>query len=278
MDTKIYIIALSFAAITLVVECGAKFPFGGWLDPTKLVYSNISQVPLKTQAGEGENLPAYHPPVYTPPADSAGIGGRVGGNGRSQESVTLFALVPDHLGLTIDPQPTLYWYLSNPTSGQLILTVHDTKRADPIVNTMLRPSRKGGIYSVPLQAFNITLRLNTEYQWFVKLVMNPQNPNQDVIAGGTIKRIVASERLRNKLKNAQPEHVTAIYSEEGLWYDALASISDLCKSSPKGNFYCLGRKELLEQVDLPLNFMEIAIAEDDISLSQDLVPSPSPIP
>jgi hypothetical protein len=185
------------------------------------------------------------------------------------ESVTLFALVPDHLGLTIDAQPTLYWYVSKPAPYPLILTVHDDKRAKPILETMLGTFPKAGIHSVPLKAFNINLELDTEYQWFVSLLMDPNSQLKDMVAGGTIKRIVPDPELRKKLKDAKPEHVTAIYSEEGLWYDALASISNLCETSPTDNHYCVGRKELFEQVDLSLDLMEIAKAEEDMTVPQD---------
>jgi len=267
MDTKIYIIAMSFAAITLVVGGWAEFPIGELGGPPNPVFSSVSQFPADANPKDnGKLFASSRSSVYKPPKGIGSPGGRVGGGGRGQETVTIFALVPNHLGLTIDAQPTLYWYLSKPAPVPLILTVNDDKRVKPILETILRTSPKAGIHSVPLKAFNITLELNTEYQWFVSLAMDPKSQSKDIVAGGRIKRIVPYEELMKKLKDAKPEHMTAIYSEEGLWYDALASVSNLCETSPKDNHYCVGRKALLEQVDLSLDLMEIAKAEEDITV------------
>ena len=108
--------------------------------------------------------------------------------------------------------------------------------------------------------------------------MDPKSQSKDIVAGGRIKRITPDEELKQKLKDAMPEHVTTIYSEAGLWYDALGSISNLCETSPKGNQYCLGRRELLEQVDLSLDLMEIAKAEEEIMVPKGFLPPPSLVP
>ncbi|UCE63444.1 MAG: DUF928 domain-containing protein [Nitrospirota bacterium] len=278
MNTNIYIIAVSFAAITLLVGGWGEFPMKDVGGPTGSAPSNVAQLPAKAKStGTGKPF-SYQVPVYKPPKGIGKPGGRVGGGTRGDESVTLFALVPDHLGLTINPQPTLYWYLSEPAPYPLILTVNEDTRAKPILETILGAPPKAGIYSVPLKAFDITLEMDTEYQWFVSLTMDPNSQSKDIVAGGMIKRIVPSEELRQKLKNARPEQVTAIYSEEGLWYDALASISNLCETSPKANHYCVGRRELLEQVDLSLGIMEIAKAEEAILVPQGTLSPPSPAP
>lgn len=251
MKTNIYIITLGFAAITLLVGGWGELPERVWGEPT----------------ATGTSF-TYKAPVYKPPKGIGNPGGRVGGGTRGDESIALFALVPDHLGLTINPQPTLFWYISKPAPYPLILTLNEDTRAKPILETRLGDSPKAGIYSVPLKAFDITLEMDIEYQWFVSLTMDPNSQSKDLVAGGRVKRIVPGEELRQKLKDAQPEHMTTIYSQEGLWYDALASISNLCETSPKDNHYCAGRKELLEQVDLSLGLLEIAQAEEVIMLPQ----------
>src|SRR5262249_9720599 len=53
-------------------------------------------------------------PVYKPPLRGA-PGGRVGGGTRGSGSVRdvfiLSALAPDHMGLTVAEQPSLYWFI-----------------------------------------------------------------------------------------------------------------------------------------------------------------------
>ena len=204
-------------------------------------------------------------PVYKPPKGIGAPGGRIGGATRGQDAFAIFALVPDHLGLTINEQPTLYWYLSESVSYPLVLTVNEVTQVEPIVETIITKTPKAGIHSFPLKKFNIKLALDKEYQWFVSLALDHENPSKNIIAGGRIQRVLPPESLLQQLRNAEPDQVTAIYSDAGLWYDALASISDLIESSPNDSEYRMGRKKLLEQVDL----MDVINAEENLNLSQD---------
>jgi len=219
----------------------------------------------KQSSEKSKHLSSLRLPIYKPPKGIGAPGGRIGGGSRGQEALALFALVPDHLGLTINNQPTLYWYLSQPVHYPLVLTVNDENQVKPILETILTTTPTAGIHSMPLQNFNIKLDLDREYQWFVSLAVDPENPSKNIIAGGRIQRVLPQEGLLQQLRNAEPHQVTAIYSEAGLWYDALASISDLIKMRPNDSDYRVGRKALLEQVDL----MEVAKAEENLTVSQD---------
>src|SRR5437899_2800630 len=67
------------------------------------------------------NVPIYKPPLRGAP------GGRVGGGtrGAPDRSVVLSVLTPDHSGLTTQEQPSLYWYLSQPTTYPIELTINE---------------------------------------------------------------------------------------------------------------------------------------------------------
>jgi hypothetical protein len=208
---------------------------------------------------------SFRLPVYKPPKGIGAPGGRIGGATRGQEALAFFALVPDHLGLTITDQPTLYWYLSEPVQYPLVLTVNDETQVKPIVETIITSTPRSGIHSMPLKNFNVKLAMDREYQWFVSLAIDQENPSKNIIAGGRIQRVLPPEKLLRQLRNAEPDQVTAIYSEAGLWYDALASISDLIETHPTHTDYRVGRKTLLEQVDL----MEVAKDEEKLTLPQE---------
>ena len=193
--------------------------------------------------------------------------GRMGVERSGQDAVALFALVPHHLGLTIQEQPTLYWYLSKPMPHplHLTLTVHNSGRGEPVLETVLEVVPREGIHSVSLQELNIRLDLHTEYRWCVKLAVDKRHPAGNVMAKGRILRTVPHENLLDKLRNAEPEHVTAIYSEAGFWYDALASISDLSGPGAKDTITHKKEKLIQEHVDL----MEIAKAEENTTVPED---------
>ena len=73
-------------------------------------------------------------PVYKPPRRGAPAG-RVGGGTRGIESdkPIIAALVPEQIGLTLQEQPSLYWYLSKPTEYLIEFTLIDEQSVQPIL-------------------------------------------------------------------------------------------------------------------------------------------------
>ncbi len=241
----------------------ALLGIGGWAGPTKGLFANhgdqASPIPHKVSEKQRDGL-------EVPGAPSAYERG-------GQDTLTLFALVPHQLGLTIQEQPTLYWYFSQPVPYpvHLSVTVLDNKQEEPILETIIQVVPKEGIHSVSLQDFNIRLDLDREYRWCVKLAVDKENLSRNVMVEGRIIRTVPHETLLQQLRNAEPEDLTAIYSEAGFWYDALATISELKWSPSVTRIAPKGEQRLLEQVDL----MEIAKAEENITVSKDSPLSPS---
>ena len=67
----------------------------------------------------------------------------------------------------------------------------------------------------------MSLKPDVEYQYFVAVVKNYNQRADDVIAGGSIKRVSASADVQAKLKQAGPVQAAAVYAESGIWYDAI---------------------------------------------------------
>src|SRR5512134_1193228 len=68
--------------------------------------------PPSVQTQTASTAPVYKPPLRGAPR------GRIGGGtrGTGLDSLALSVLAPDHSGLTIREQPSLYWIISNPTA------------------------------------------------------------------------------------------------------------------------------------------------------------------
>jgi hypothetical protein len=201
-------------------------------------------------------------PVYTPPPRGA-PGGRVGGSTRGIGTPpTLSVLAPDHTGLTTQEQPSLYWYLSKPTTYPVELTIIDNRAIQPLLERRLSGSLQPGVQRVRLADYGVRLSLGVPYRWFVALVVDPDNRSRDIIAGGAIERIAQPTELRAKLARAGKTRAPYIYAEAGLWYDALSAISDLIDAAPNDPALRQQRASLLEQVDLQ------GIAERDMRPSR----------
>jgi hypothetical protein len=191
-------------------------------------------------------MPVYHPPLRGAP------GGRIGGGTRGigDELIGLCALAPNHVGLTVQEQPTLYWFLSKPTKHPIEVTIILEEATHPLLEKSLTLPVQPGIYALSLKDLDVRLSIATPYRWFVALVPHPDRRSQDILAGGMIERIELSEALRVKLSQADRREAHQIYAESGIWYDTIMAISELIAGNPNDSTLRNQRAALLEQVGL----------------------------
>ncbi len=191
------------------------------------------------------------PPIYQPPLRGA-PGGRVGGGTRGigEELIALFALTPNHVALTVQEQPTLYWYLSKPAKNPIELTIISEKDTHPLLKTHIPLPSRRGLYPLRLSDFNIRLTTGTLYQWFLTLILDPNRRSRDIVAGAIIERVEVPKTLRSRLLKANREKIPHVYAAAGIWYDAFMAISNLIAEMPDNPVFRKHRAALLEQVGL----------------------------
>lgn len=188
-------------------------------------------MPLESYAGDTVSASEAPLPNYKPRKENAPRA-RIGGQNRGMESDTplLVALVPDHVAFTIKNDPSLCWYLSRQTSHLLTITLVDSRGIRPILEQSLPSPLGAGIHCTRLGDYCVTLREQEQYRWFVTLVLDPERPSRDVVAGGTIERISFSEACALDMPctwtSCDRETINR-YSESGLWYDAIACLLEL---------------------------------------------------
>jgi len=203
------------------------------------------------EASEQKSSPPVSPPIYQPPLRGA-PGGRVGGGTRGigEELIALFALAPNHVALTVQEQPTLYWYLSKPAKYPIELTIIIEKDTHPLLETRIPLPSQPGIYPLRLSDFDIRLATGTQYRWFLVLVPDPNRRSRDIVAGAIIERVKTPETLSSRLLKASREEIPHVYAGAGMWYDALMAISNLIADTPDNPAFRKHRAALLEQVGL----------------------------
>lgn len=192
-------------------------------------------------------VPTYKPPLRGAPASRVGGGSRGADSGAAPQ---IAVLAPDHTGYTTQEQPNLYWYLSKPVATRLEITVINDQSIQPLLEKKLEIPTQAGIQRLSLKELGVRLDSGIEYRWFVGLVTDPQQRSNDIIASGTIQRNEATPALREKLAKADKQAVPFVYAEEGYWYDAIASISELIAANPKDASLRQQRAALLEQAGL----------------------------
>lgn len=203
--------------------------------------SQVTPPEIQTQ------LPVYRPPLRGAP------GGRIGGGTRGPEGPvpTLVALAPDHVALTADEQPVLFWFLSASTTQPLEVTLVDDRVVPPLLAVRLSPPLPAGIHSLSLKEHGVRLQTGVHYRWFVALVMDSDRRSRDVLTGAALERVELPATLRDRLPGAGDAAAVRAYAEAGIWYDALARAAE-CIQHGQGDRLCREQRAvLLEQIDLP---------------------------
>ena len=202
-------------------------------------------------AGKSATPPpiAYKPPMRGAPTT------RVGGGTRSAGTVlALNVLAPVETGFTLQEKPTIYWYVSQPVKDPVELTLNNMASlkdaATPVLEITLQPPIAKGIHALRLADHGITLKPGVEYQWFVAVVRNPAQRSNDVVAGGTIKRVTDGDAVRDRVRQTAQAQWPAVYAEAGIWYDAIDQLSKQIGANAANRELREQRAALLEQVGL----------------------------
>jgi hypothetical protein len=190
--------------------------------------------------------------LYKPPAAAGNIPARVSGGARGGGADTvLVALVPNHIALTTQAQPSLFWFQSKPAKAKFELTVVEPKKPKPLLSLTAQIADKPGIHRVKLARYKIELQPDVPYEWSVAIVPDAENRSRDVIAKGVIKRINPPGDLATRVEKADDVERAAAYAEAGIWYDAFESVSNAIEAHPDDASLRAQRASLLKQVGLP---------------------------
>jgi hypothetical protein len=207
----------------------------------------LAQADSQKQSAD-EQAVAYKPPLRGAPLT------RVGGGTRSFGSaLAVNVLAPSDTGYTLQEKPTIYWFASQPIDKPVELTITSTESlqdaAKPLLEITLQPPIAKGIHAFRLADHGVALKPGVEYQWFVAVVHNAAQRSNDVLAGGTIKR-VTDNPVQAQLKQASPAQLPALYAEAGIWYDAIDQLSRQISANQSDRQLRARRAALLEQVGL----------------------------
>jgi hypothetical protein len=159
-------------------------------------------------------------------------------------------LVPDHVGITLQSQPQVYWFISKKTAQPIEFTITEKDGVKPLLEARLKTLEKAGIQCIRLADHGVQLRPNVVYKWFVAVVNDPARRARDILSGGMIEYLPASADLSVKLGQTPKARQPFVLAEQGIWYDALAGLSDRIHAEPKDLSLRKQRAALLDQVGL----------------------------
>jgi hypothetical protein len=135
---------------------------------------------------------------------------------------------------------------------------------DPILETEIK-APQNGINVVDLAKHQVNLKPGVEYQWSLSVAMVPGEPSNNIVSSGTIMLVDPppanlSEEQKKKIAQVKNQiaavnmksqnQIPSIYEEAELWYDALASLSQLIAENPDDEKLRQQRDALLNKVGL----------------------------
>jgi hypothetical protein len=172
-----------------------------------------------------------------------------GTRGTLNDGLRIDVLSPAQTGLTIQEQPTLYWYSSAPIRAgtRVSIVVDETNKT--VLDAAVSGPMPAGVHAFGLRGTPVRLALNAEYQWSVTAELSPTEPSRNIVTSGMIRRVAPPGATSGTSPRASAEGC-AEYARAGLWYDALDAISASIQHAPEDGRLRLLRSELLQQVGL----------------------------
>lgn len=165
-------------------------------------------------------------------------------NDETDKLPTFFVLAPNHVGLTSQEQPALFWYLSKTTNDPLDVMISEEGNLRVLLDVRLLAPLQAGIHQLRLEDYGIGLIPDVSYQWTVRIMSSQSSGN--LTASGVIQRIASSSSLSSSSLSNPPQS----YAQDGLWYDAFSALSGLIQGNPGNSELVAQRISLLEQVGL----------------------------
>jgi len=132
------------------------------------------------------------------------------------------------VGFTTLEQPTLFWFLSKPTNLEIQVTLirDDKKFPDPLLSTVFRDPSASGIQRVDLVKIGPKLEAGVTYKWSVRILEGTEDPSEEEVSEAKIQRLDPSDSRVVALSKCSRADRSDLAKKEGIWYDALAAVSD----------------------------------------------------
>lgn len=245
----------SFPATLMAVDKISASAIQEGVDIPVLIVAKPSTSAMTTENKQAQDLRAEKKltsPIYTPPKGMGRPWPTQGGGTRGGTTCnpTLAVLAPkDHTGLTLEEQPSLYWYISESCQHSIELTITEEDAIAPLLEHQLPAPPHPGIQKVNLGNFPIHLKIGKRYQWSIAMVLDPAHRSKDIVAIGGIARVSSSSNQGMQLDQVHSTGTTENFLMAGLWYDALESLSRKIEQAPTQELTDQ-RTTLLKQVQL----------------------------
>lgn len=206
----------------------------------------------------------YKPPIMEPPERTEDAGSRGGPCIASDLDRPMLLIPPldsnqSPMALTVVEYPTFLGYVpplksswETPTSGEIRVFEPQERGKRVIYKNRFPLPREGGIVRIRLPEDGLQpLEVGQQYEWRLIVVCDPIDPSKNAMSeSGWIERRGPTLDLIDRLKDATPSTLPAVYAESGMWYDALATLVNLRYSTPEDPAVIASWETLLKSANM----------------------------
>ncbi|MCC7049233.1 MAG: DUF928 domain-containing protein [Alphaproteobacteria bacterium] len=192
--------------------------------------------------------PAPSPPIYVPPRRGAPADVAPAAT-RGVQMPKLKLLAPEHVGLTVSAQPTLYMYVAEPGRIQILITRTADAGAAPLASGRIEVKDGPGIWPLRLADLKSSLEPGVEYR--VTLMFFDRASSVRATETVLMQRVGEPPELTLMTAGAGPASRARSYASAGIWFDAREAVSAAIAAAPSAPGPRSDRAALLEQAGLP---------------------------
>ncbi len=191
-------------------------------------------------------LPDFIPRDRGAPKNRVGAGSRGDDNqGQYRNVAQLYVLAPEQTGYTLSGNPVLYWYISDPISQTVEISITD--KLQDIFTLRINGIVHAGLQSLDLSLHRVELQPNVKYRWSIAIINNAEQRSADTFASASIIRVADGNALPPSYDSEQQ---LANYFQQGIWYDAFSLVQTLAAKQPNEQIKAI-RVRLLTLANLP---------------------------
>jgi hypothetical protein len=188
----------------------------------------------------------------------------------SQNFRTLKATSNSNMSLTAAGHPTFWLYVPYTSSSTVprpvtkIEFVLQEENGNNIYQTSItKPQISPGVVGVQLPSTAPSLEVNKRYQWYFQVYCNPEvlvddSVQSDAHIQSWVQRVALNPSLESQLKQATPQERAALYTDAGIWLEAVTTLAQLRRQNPNNVKLREEWVQLLKDVNLD------AIADEPI--------------
>lgn len=191
------------------------------------------------------------PPPPGPPPGGRVLGGASRGNRQTvcpdlKPALTALAPFTEELdsvttvkvtnvwGLTTLEHPTWLFYMPyTQDSGYSTEFELQNLKRKTIYRMGINLPKQSGLIRVSLPTTAPRLAVGEQYRWYLKVSCDQKQQSPPTYVEGVIQRVNLNQADTQKLKTATPLQQFAIYAQNGIWYEALATLAEIRQKNPR---------------------------------------------